>query len=370
MQRWHADLGLPVHHFGGGKGPVFSYTDELDVWLSGLSKALGDELDDVDELLAARRQASRDVAAQADELWELGSSDNLPTIAGLYRRAVDRDPANAHAYAGLADALTLMAAAGSMRGSAAYPRAADALARARRAQSEDLRTQCAAAWLQMVYQRRWKLAAEGFAAVLGAQPTQAHALTGRALLHVAEGELDAAGGVLRTACRENPLNSFAHALLAWSCYLARDYEQALGLLEESRAGGEASAIHAAVESLALLRMSPADGALAAIRARAQANPQSAAMLGAFGHALAAAKQHDQAKKTLDGLRTMKGESSYFAALVHAGLEETREAVARLEVSAAEGSLWSLGFRLDPALGGLHGDRRFQSLLRRLDARVP
>jgi phage terminase Nu1 subunit (DNA packaging protein) len=36
VQRWHAYHGLPVHHFGGSKGSVFGYAEEIDHWLVNL----------------------------------------------------------------------------------------------------------------------------------------------------------------------------------------------------------------------------------------------------------------------------------------------------------------------------------------------
>jgi hypothetical protein len=38
VQRWHAYLGLPVHHFDGRKGSVFAYAEEIDRWLIGLAE--------------------------------------------------------------------------------------------------------------------------------------------------------------------------------------------------------------------------------------------------------------------------------------------------------------------------------------------
>lgn len=369
VQRWHADLGLPVHHFGGGKGPVFSYADELDAWLSGLAKEPGEEREGSSEILAERREASAELAAQADELWEVRSNENLTAIATLYRAAIDRNPANAHAYVGLANAMIFMALAGLMRGSAAYPRAADALDRATRSRPDDPWNRCAAAWLQMAWQRSWKQAREGFDAVLGVESKLAHALSGRGLLHIAEGKLAHASSLLREACVQSPLNSFCSALLAWSCYLSQGYEQALDLIEESRAGGDSSAVHAVIESLALLQTNAAEDVLPKIEAHAKAWPRSISICGVLGYGCLMAKRTNKAQEILDGLRRMKGDSAYFVALILIGLEEKREAIACLERSAAEGSLWSLGFRFDPILSALRADHRFESLLRKMDAGI-
>jgi hypothetical protein len=33
VQRWHAELDLPVRHIGGVSTSVFAFSDELDRWL-------------------------------------------------------------------------------------------------------------------------------------------------------------------------------------------------------------------------------------------------------------------------------------------------------------------------------------------------
>jgi len=130
VQRWHAEYGLPVRHFGGGKGPVFCYADELDSWLSGFREGDGEESAEADDLLATRKRRSTELTAQADQLWELRSEDNLATIASIYRNAIGHNPANGPAFLGMANAILLSAVVGTLRGSAAFPRAIEAFERA------------------------------------------------------------------------------------------------------------------------------------------------------------------------------------------------------------------------------------------------
>jgi len=41
VQRWHAELNLPVRHIGGVSTSVFAFSDELDGWLRTLIKGRG-----------------------------------------------------------------------------------------------------------------------------------------------------------------------------------------------------------------------------------------------------------------------------------------------------------------------------------------
>ena len=366
VQRWHAEFGLPVHHFGGGKGPVFSYSDELDAWLSGfVEDAGGDRQGGDDDLIAARKARSAELVAQAEELWDLRSENNLSTIASLYRGAVDQNPANAPAFIGMANAIILSAMMGAMRGSAAFPRAAEAVQRALRLGFDGPETRCATAWLQLAYERKWRRAREGFEEVLQYQPRSSHALTGRGVLQAAQGSLDAAARDLEEAGKQYSLASVCTSLLCWVQYLARDFEQAMDTAAQASAGGDNGAITAAVEAFALIQSGIATSSLRRLEGMARTFSRSLVIQGALGYAYAVSDHAGRAREMLHNLNRMKGESLYPIALVLIGLNEKSQAMVFLEQAYAEGSLWSLGFRSDPILQPLRDDSRYEARLRKL-----
>lgn len=365
VQRWHADFGLPVHHFGGGKGPVFTFSDELDAWLSGLAAEPGEDRAGIDELLAAKKRRSMELTAQGDALWELRSEDNLSTIAGLYRSAIDRDPGNASAFIGLANSLIVASLVGIMRSSAAFPPAMEALRRAVRLGFDSAETRCAAAWLQMIHERKWKSSMEGFDEVLSRQRRSSFALCGRALLHLAEGNLQEALRRLQQAWRQNTLAPISNSLNCWAQYLAGDYGQALETVAHSQASGDNSVLTTELEALALLQIGPVAPMLKRMEALAGGNPQSTILQGTLGYAYATSGQATRAQEVLRNLKKFKSAPSYPLALVLMGLDERNQAASCLKASYAEGSLWSLGLRFDPIFQPLRGDLRFESLLGRL-----
>jgi hypothetical protein len=61
-------------------------------------------------------------------------------------------------------------------------------------------------------------------------------------------------------------------------------------------------------------------------------------------------------------RDGKDQPYYSIALVYIGLNEIRRAVQWLERSYYAGSLWSLGFPLDPILATLHNNLYYQHFL--------
>jgi Flp pilus assembly protein TadD len=78
----------------------------------------------------------------------------------------------------------------------------------------------------------------------------------------------------------------------------------------------------------------------------------------------------KAEKAREALRELEAQSQtayvspYERALVHAGLGETREAVAALERARAEGSLNPADLRFDPRLDALRATDAFQDFARR------
>ncbi len=371
VQRWHASHGLPVHHFGGCKGSVFAYSPEIDRWLISLGEetCIGDA--DRDEEHETRKRRSLELTARANEMWETHSEENLNTIAGIYRKAIDQYPGNARAFIGLADAMISASLEGVMDGSVAYPCATEALRRATQLDSQDLDGRCSQAWLNMVYQRRWRQARAGFEDVLSKQPRMSFALAGLALLHIAEGDLASASHCAWEAWMQNTLVSTLGAIVCWSKYLQGDFERTLELVAQVRGSGGSGATIGAIEALALNHAGSIDASIDRIEAIAVDFPRSQTLQGALGYAYAMTKQTGKALDVYQNIEQpsaqKKPNNAYGRALVLIGLGNVRQAAQWLEAAYAEGSLWSLGFGSDPALRRLRDDASFETLLQRIGA---
>jgi hypothetical protein len=374
VQRWHASHGLPVHHFGGCKGSVFAYSPEIDRWLISLGEETRGGNADGDEAHETRKRRSLELTARANEMWETHSEENLSTIAGIYRKAIDQYPGNARALIGLADTMISASLEGVMDGSVAYPCATEALRRASQLDPHDLDGRCSQAWLNMVYGRRWRQARAGFEDVLSKQPRMSFTLAGMALLHIAEGQLASASHCAWEAWMQNTLVSTLGALVCWTKYLHGDFERALELVAQVRGSGGCGATIGAIEALASIHAGPTKTSIARVEQIAADFPLSQTVQGALGYAYAIAKQ---AGKALDVYQTLEQQNAqkkpnnpYGRALVLIGLGDGRQAVPWLEAAFAEGSLWSLGFGSDPALRRLRGDPRFDLLLQKIGAPAP
>ena len=369
VQRWHASHGLPVHHFGGSKGSVFAYAEEIDQWLVGLSQDMRTGPLDEDAELELRKRRSLDLTASAGEMWEARSERNIQTISGLYRQAIDEDAGNLAAFTGLANTMIFGATHGVMDGTVAYPRALEALSRLPQLEAEDLDARCASAWLGLLYERNWRQARDGFDEVLSKRPWSSFAMSGLSLLHIAEGRVSEATECAWEAWKRNPLACSLGALLCWVNYLSGDYEQALDLVQQVRASGGCGVMTASAEVFASLQTGAAAASLGRLESVACEYPQGQTVQVILGYAYAVSGETSKAWEIFHTLEQMselkKRNNGYALALVLVGLNRKREAIPWLEAAYAEGSIWSLGFRSDPILRPLSGDSRFDMLLQKI-----
>ncbi|MDR3775525.1 MAG: hypothetical protein P4K97_01415 [Terracidiphilus sp.] len=368
VQRWHAYHGLPVHRFGGDKGSVFGYAEEIDHWLVNLVEETRSAKMGEDEALEARKKRSFELTARAQEMWEIRSEENFNTIAALCRKAIDQYPGNTWAYIGLANSMIMGVLEGAIDGFVAYNCAIQALRHIARLDANDIDAKCSAAWLNLVYVRKWNQARAGFEEVLSKQPKNCDALAGLSLQLIAEGNLVDGFYCAKEAWKQNTMVCSLGALAAWSQYLDGSPELALHLIAQVRASGGCGGVVGAVEALALIEANPLAAHIARVEVIAAESPQNQTLQGALGYAYAMSGQASKAEEIFQQMEQLnpmsKRSNGYALALIRLGLGKRQEAVEWLEAAFDEGAFWSIGFRSDPLLRPLRGEPRFVKLLRR------
>lgn len=387
VQRWHAEYGLPIHRLGGKNGPLFAYAEELDNWMRNCGPAEAEEAPEIlrtvlphaplvrqdsaqilgfSRLDGHAKARSAELVALAFKMWEVLSYSNLRLIARHFREAIDLDPGNAAAFAGLSFALIAEGLWGLVRAPAAFTCAQAALQRALEIDPEQPEVLCAAAWLKMVSTRDWQGARRGFDEALRHQPQSTRAMVGRAMLHIAEGCLKEASAILLKAVQQSALSSSPLAWNCWNEYLTGEFENAIFEIEHYRASGRHGPVTDAVEALAIIQLEKPDARIERIQALAEASPHNDVLQGALGYAYGVAGQRLKASEILDTMALSKSQEKnhepYAIALVLIGLNRIQEAVNRLEQSYRDGSVWSLGFRSDPILVPLRNGPHFRLFL--------
>jgi len=292
-------------------------------------------------------------------MWKSLSDANLGAIARLYREACDTDATNAKAFSGFSQALIAEGVLGRLHTSDAYRSAEAALQRAMELDPDLIEARCSAAWLKLLVARDWLGAGIDFDEILIEQPRCTQALVGRALLGLAEGRLTHASELLRKASIQSPLNSSATAILCWQEYLSGNFENALAFVSQARVGGHTGAILDAVEALASVLLKGPAANIERFTLLVEDSPLHYALLGVLGYMHGMSGQAEKAREIIDsmtvsGLRG-KCDYAYSMALTFLGLGELKPAMEWLEQSYLQGSLWSLGFQLDPILIPLRND---------------
>lgn len=398
VQRWHVQYGLPIHRLGGDKGPIFAYANELEDWMKNRCRDLANEphdvlkpvlihapfvredsahrseVVDVTLVTSPGKKRSAELVVVAQKMWDTLSRSNIRLIARIFREAVDLDPFNAEAWVGLSQTLIAEGLIGKLRVPIAFTAAQTALERVLETNSEMPEAKRVAAWLKLLRIRDWHGARSDFDEALQRHPRAVGAMAGRALLHIAEGNLQEASGLVQEAVEQYPLNSPVKALYCWSEYLAGEYANALEQVVQTRSSGEFGLLFDAVEALASIQLESSDVHLQRIEALVAESPHYDVLLGARGYAYAMAGMEQRARGILDQMMCCeeheKVHEPYAIALVLIGLNQWQEAVKRLEQSFLEGSLWSLGFQFDPILAQMRNDPGYRLFLSKASYPVP
>jgi hypothetical protein len=370
VQRWHEINGLPIHHFGGNKGSVFAYEEDIDQWLMNLAQDPVTSHRHSEQMGDSGRRLSNEQCMAADALWETRSERNIQSIADLYRRAIDNHTGNAAAYTGLANAMVYCALNEIMDGALAFPTAVEALRRIPQLDREHPEARCPAAWIDVLFNRNWRQARAGFEAVALAAPSS-FALSGLTALDVAQRRIREARDSAWQAWQLNPLVGSLGAMLCWIVYLSGDFEQVLDLAAQIRSGGGGGALLASVEALALVQCGSIAANLSQLEKTAEEFGHNHTLQGILGYAYGCigemAKAREKRAYLVHCSETKMNSIGYALALVSIGMNSNQEAISWLEAAYAEGTLWSLGLGSDPILERFKGDFRFERLTAKIGA---
>jgi len=299
-------------------------------------------------------------------MWGSLSARNLTRILHHYREAIELDPGNAQAFAGLSLSLISQGLWGAVNLPVAYSSAWAALEHSFRINPDTPGAKCALAWLNVLSTRDWHSARIGFDALEKEEPNGTRTLNGRGLLHVAEGNLEEAGKLFKRASDEYPLAASSIGLYCWSLYLSGEYASVVDHVCQVRSTGRSGPVLDAVQAMALIQLGPPAHYLERIEARVLEMPQHDTLRGALGYAYGITGNVQRAHGVLDAMtnpaKPGNSREPYAVALVLIGLNEFEKAVHWLERAYREGSLWSLAFPMDPILKSLHNDQNFKQFM--------
>jgi serine/threonine-protein kinase len=323
-----------------------------------------------DERAHLARRPTQDSAAYQLYLkgryhWNKRTAEAIRRSIELFRQATDLDPTYALAWAGLADAFTLLERYGVAPPDEAMPRARAAALRAIESDDRLAEVHTSLGIIRTYYDWDWAGAESCFRRALELRPGYATAHHWFAWFLSAMARHEEALVHIRTARKLDPLSSIINTNVGSLLYFARRHEEALGETAKVVADEPAFAVAHQWRGRVLEALGRFDEALAAHRAALGLLGEDPESYANLAHACARAGRADEARSLLDelqGLSRRRYVSPYWIAMVHLGLGERDAALAWLQRAVEARFDWVTDLAVEPAFDPLRSDARFQALL--------
>ncbi|HXI94222.1 MAG TPA: tetratricopeptide repeat protein [Blastocatellia bacterium] len=301
--------------------------------------------------------------------WNKRTADGLEKSLECFRDAIDIDSSYALAYAGLADAYTLL---GDVGLTAILPREAFSKARksAIKALEIDQTLAEARASLGHIHMHcyEWAEARRELQRAIELNPNYAHARQLHGFYLAFNGRIEEAGAEMDRALRLDPLSLPINTDVGAIHYFAREYDQAIDQYRKTvELDSNFDRAHfwlgAAYEQKQRYEEAIAEYTIAIELSRGSLEAHAS-----LGHAYARAGRRDEALLIFEELNrdsSSKYVSPYDLAIINLGMGETEAAINWLDRACDEHAGWMIYLTVDPRLDAISSDARFKALLQRV-----
>jgi len=326
----------------------------------------------------ARLASARSINGEAYEDYLKGrfllaqfGEDEAKRAEGYFRRAIQKDPNSALAYAGLAEAYIELGQPwnGGEPPKETLPKAKAAAKKALEIDDSLREAHAALAHVIELYDWDWQGAEKEYRRALELSPNDTTAHFWYSEYLAAMGRSEEAFAQSRQAMTLDPLDTAPVEELGFHLYTARRYDEAVRLLQDAFKK-EPDYVWARADLgwvYEQKRMYPE--AIAEMEKALQASDRKdESALASLGKILGESGRRKEAKRILNELteRSKRGYvSPYLISLVQVGLGENDEAIASLEKGYASRDQWMMYLKVDPKMDDLRADPRFKDLLRRV-----
>ena len=353
---------------------------------------------DLDDVLALQREVSRTIAGQirieltpeeqarltqtrvvSPESYESYLKGryfwNKRTVEGFHRavehfqQAVQKDPNNALAYSGLADAYVLYGQFPELPVEEARARAVAAATRALELDNTLAEAHTSLAFIHTHYDWDWRAAEREFGRALELNPSYATAHHWHAYYWVSQGRMKEALAEIRRARELDPLSLIINTDMAEMFYYAGQHDQAIQQARKVLEMDPSFSLGRQILAWAYLEKhldAEAIGELEAAVGASGPGSHLVSVVGSLGVAYARAGRQAEARKVLTELKAGPDEEPWFqTAWIYTALGEHDRAFASLEKAYQQRAGALILLKALPFLEPLHSDPRFQDLVRRV-----
>ena len=356
-----------------------NYEGDLSLTLAmqmGIASAIAEDLQlrltpvQVARMAPARRIDSDAYNAylRARYFWNLRDEASLGKASQYFREAIDRAPAYAAAYAGLADTQSLLAYGNYEAPTEAFSKARVAAEKALELDPMAAEAHASAGYVKLYYDWDFPGAERELKRAVELNPNYATAHNWLGYVLTVRSNFTLARSEFREALNLDPLSVPMLTDAGFGLHYAGNQQ---GASRELRSALEMNP-QFAVAHFWLGRvygaMGQCENALTELTASEPALRDWQPLMAAKGHFLGKCGQPDKAQAILARfaeLRKTRYATAYGIALVHAGLGHDEEALTALERAFEERSHWLVWLTLDPRFSTLRSYPRFQNLVERV-----
>jgi tetratricopeptide (TPR) repeat protein len=350
-------------------GDIFAIQDEISNEISGNLRL---KLTRADKKRLTKRQ-TEDAEAYRLYLkgrhhWNQWTEDGFYKAIEHFQQAVDKDPAYALAYTGIADSYVLLGWNSYLPPKDAFPRGKMAALAALRLDPDLAEARTPLAAVSWLYDWQWSEAQAEFKRSLKLNPVHPTANHWFAEFLMTMGRHQEVIAAMKKSQDLDPLSLIISVAIGWAFYMARRYDEAIEQLRRTVELDPNYPVTYWILGLLLRKMGQYEAAIAEGEKGVQLSGGSTLMKAALAQSLATAGQREKSLHILDELTKLsrhKYVAPYFFAGVHTGLGEADRAMEYLEKSFEEHSHWLIYLHLDPGMDGLRSDPRFLELLQRV-----
>ena len=297
--------------------------------------------------------------------WNKRSPPDLLESVEYFKKAAQKDPHYALAYAGLADAYTLLGNYYVLPPTDAYTQAQTAAMKALEIDESLAEAHTSLAFALMHYHWDWTGAEKEFKRAIELNPSYAVGVSWYAYFLTVTGRFSEAVNVRTRAQELDPLSIVVSSDVGLTLYFARKYDETVEQFHKTLSSDPS--FYAAYIPLgaALLHLHRSDEAIAAFKKARIFSQNHPIPSAALAYALAISGKKEEALKIAEDLKKISSRSyvsPYWIAIIYAGLGDDNSAFDWLErgIASHDGSMIFL--KVEPILDRLRPDPRFGRLL--------
>jgi TolB-like protein/Tfp pilus assembly protein PilF len=283
-----------------------------------------------------------------------------------FQQAIAKDACCATAFAGLADALSIMGLWGLLPPEEGCGKATGSALRALDLDNSLAEAHTSLAWATFHYDYDFATAEREFERAIELNPRYATAHHWFGMCLAMMGRNEEGYTELKRAIRLDPHWSYIHFGLAFVHWCGRRHDEAIESFDKALELDPNSAQALAWLGLCYVAKMEFRPAIATMQKSVNISQRAPAPVALLGEAFAAAGVNDEARKILDELTGQRHVPAYFVSRIYAALGETNEAFKWLETGYQERGEWMTLLKVDPRFDNMRDDPRFQDLMRRMN----